>query len=115
MVGNSDVFYFTLIGPHKVDQIGPKPLKTVTDQGASNGEGFIQIEPVVSEHGLVCSDFWWFWTDLVHFGWTNQNKIQNSTVSDQGASNGEDLIKIGPVVSEHGFVCKIGPNSFGPI
>ena len=27
---------------------------TVSDHGALNGEGFIKIGPVVSEHGLVC-------------------------------------------------------------
>ena len=39
---------------------------TDSDHGASNGVSFIEINSVVSEHGLCCIDFWWFWTNLVH-------------------------------------------------
>ena len=61
----------------------------------------LQIGPVVSEHGLGSYGFRWFWSELVHLVWTNQNKIQNGNVFEQGLSTGVDFIKIGSVVSEH--------------
>ena len=76
---------------------------THSDHGASNGVSFIEIGRVVSEYGLGCIDFWWFWTNLVYLMWTNFNKIQNCTHSDHGASNGVSFIEIGSVVSEHGL------------
>ena len=39
-----------------------------SDRGTSNGEGFIEIGPVVSELGPVCKGFGSFWTNLDHLG-----------------------------------------------
>ena len=75
----------------------------VSDHGASNGEGFIKIGPVVSEHCLICNDFWGVLDQFGPLGVDQSKNNKKCTVSDHGASNGEGFIKISPVVSEHGL------------
>ena len=56
-------------------QLDPKPqrsLQTIIKIGPGFSEGFIEIGSVVSEHGLLCSGFWGFWTNLEHLGWANK-------------------------------------------